>query len=401
MTGHIRRRGEQSWELKFDLGLDPLTGKRITKYRAFKGSKKEAKVELVKLINAAHHGDYVDPSKTTVSEFIERWLRDWVAINVGAKTSERYGELTSAHVKPYIGAALIQKLQPVHLAELYAKLLREGNRQRGLDKITGLSPRTVGHVHRAIHKALKVAVEWGVVNRNVADVARPPRMDAAELEILSVDDARNLIATLEGHPLYFIAVLGLATGMRRGELLALRWRDVDLDASKLRVEQSLEQTKLKGLRFKAPKTKHGRRSISLAPAVVAKLRTHRTKQQEERLRLGLGKAPEDALVFPKWDGTPRVPTTTSTEWTRTLEQLKLPAVSLHALRHTHASQLIASGMDVLTISRRLGHGSPTITLGVYGHLFGSSDDKAADVIERAFGTVLANENTAENAKGTN
>jgi integrase len=102
-------------------------------------------------------------------------------------------------------------------------------------------------------------------------------------------------------------------------------------------------------------------------------------------------------VFPKWDGTPRVPTTTSTEWTRTLAQLKLPPVSLHALRHTHASQLIASGMDVLSISRRLGHGSPTITLGVYGHLFGSADDRAADVIERAFGRVLASKNATENS----
>ncbi|HEX5517116.1 MAG TPA: tyrosine-type recombinase/integrase [Pseudolabrys sp.] len=134
---------------------------------------------------------------------------------------------------------------------------------------------------------------------------------------------------------------------------------------------------------------------------MAELRLHRKQQQEYRLRLGLGKAPDDALVFPKWDGTPRVPTTTSTEWTRTLAQLDLPPISLHALRHTHASQLIAEGMDVLTISRRLGHGSPTITLSVYGHLFGNTDDRAADVIERAFGKVLAQENTPENSRGTN
>jgi integrase len=335
------------------------TGKRIIKYRTFKRTKKEAKAELVRLINSAHQGDYVDPSKTTVSEFAGRWLRNWAAINVGAKTLERYEELISAHVRPYIGAVPIQKLQPVHLAELYAKLLREGNRQRGLSKVTGLSPRTVGHVHRALHKALKVAVEWGVVQRNAAAVARPPKVEGAELEILAEEQAQTLLQKLKGQPLYPIVVLGLATGMRRGELLALRWCDVDLDGRKLRVEHSLEQTKVGGLRPKPPKTRHGRRTISLAPSVVAELRTHWKQQQEQRLRLGLGKAPEDALVFPKWDGTPRVPTTTSTEWTRILAQLKLPTVSLHALRHTHASQLIASGMDVLTISRRLGHGSPT------------------------------------------
>jgi integrase len=399
MSGHIRRRGERSWELKFELGTDPLTGKRITKYRAFKGTKNEAKAELVRLINSAHQGDYVDPSKVTLGQFLDRWLRDWAAINVGAKTLERYLELISAHVRPRIGALPIQKLQPVHLAELYAKLLREGSKQRGRDGTVGLAPRTVGHVHRAIHKALKVGVEWGVVQRNAAEVARPPKVDATELEILSAEQARTLLEKLKGQPLYPLVVLGLATGMRRGELLALRWCDVDLDGGKLRVEQSLEQTKVGGLRFKAPKTKHGRRSISLAASVVAELRTHWKQQQEQRLRLGLGKAPRDALVFPKWDGTPRVPTTTSTEWMRTLAQFKLPPVSLHTLRHTHVSQLIASGMDVLTISRRLGHGSPTITLGVYGHLFGSADDRAADVIERAFGKVLAN--ATENTAGTN
>jgi len=401
MTGHIRRRSENSWELKFDLGRNPVTGKRVTKYRAFKGTKKEASAELVRLMNSAHQGDYIDPTKVTVSEFFDRWLRDWAAINVGAKTLERYKELTSAHVQPHIGATPIQKLQPVHLAELYAKLLREGNRQRGMPAKLGLAPRTVGHVHRLIHKALKVAVEWGVIQRNAAAVARPPKLDATEVEILSVEQARTLLEKLKGKSLYPIVVLGLATGMRRGELLALRWKDVDLDGGKLRVEQSIEQTKIGGLRFKAPKTKHGRRSISLAASVVAELRLHRTQQQEHRLRLGLGKAPDDALVFPKWDGTPRVPTTTSTEWTRTLAQLDLPPISLHALRHTHASQLIAEGMDVLAISRRLGHGSPTITLGVYGHLFGNTDDRAADVIERAFGKVLAQENTPENSRSTN
>ena len=401
MKGHIRKRGGNSFELKYECGIDPRTGKRVTKYASFKGGKREAQAKLTELLSEVARGVLVDPSKETLAAFMDRWLRDWAAINVGAKTLERYKELTSGHIQPHIGAMPIQKLQPVHLAELYAKLLREGNRQRGKPAITGLSPRTVGHVHRALHKALKVAVEWGVIQRNAAEVARPPKVHATELEILSVEQARTLIEQLKGRPLYPIVVLGLATGMRRGELLALRWCDVDLDGRKLRVEQSLEQTKVGGLRFKAPKTKHGRRSISLAPSVVAELRTHWKQQQEERLGLGLGKAPGDALVFPKWDGTPRIPTTTSTDWTRTLAQLELPPISLHALRHTHASQLVASGMDVLTISRRLGHSSPTITLGIYAHLFSNTDDRAADVIERAFGKVLTNENGAENSTGTN
>ncbi|HWS10855.1 MAG TPA: site-specific integrase [Xanthobacteraceae bacterium] len=183
-----------------------------------------------------------------------------------------------------------------------------------------------------------------------------------------------------------IALMGLTTGMRRGELLALRWRDVDLDGASLRVEQSLEQTK-SGLRFKEPKTKHGRRTIGLAASVVAELRSHRKLQQEQRLRLGMGKIPEDGLVLSKWDGSPRSPNSTTKEWTRAVKELNLPKISLHALRHTHASQLIASGMDVLTISRRLGHGSPMITLGVYGHRFKNTDDRAVQAMEAAYGRV--------------
>jgi integrase len=166
--------------------------------------------------------------------------------------------------------------------------------------------------------------------------------------------------------------------------LALRWSDVDLDGGKLRVEQSLEQTKA-GLKFKAPKTKYGRRSITLPASLVAELRAHWTAQQQQRLALGQGKAPDDALVFATWDGNARSPALTK-EWSVQMAAAGLK-VTLHALRHTHVSSLIAAGVDILTISRRLGHASPTITLGVYGHLFSNTDDKAAQVMEAMFARV--------------
>jgi integrase len=173
----------------------------------------------------------------------------------------------------------------------------------------------------------------------------------------------------------------LGSGLRRSELLGLRWKDVDLAAGALRVEQALEQTKRGGLLFRQPKTVYGRRSVSLAPSTVATLREHRRAQQEQRLALGLGRAPEDALVFAAWDGSPRSPNAVTKEWQLALRQIGLKA-TLHSLRHSHASTLIASGLDVLTISRRLGHGSPAITLSVYGHLF-RTDDRAAAIIEAA------------------
>jgi integrase len=172
--------------------------------------------------------------------------------------------------------------------------------------------------------------------------------------------------------------------MRRGELLGLRWSDVDLDRAVLRVERSMEETIKGGLRFKEPKTRHGRRSITLPATAIAVLREHRKAQQERRLQLGQGKAPADALVFTTWDGEPQSPNGLSKEWSRMLKQATLRPVTLHSLRHTHASHLIAAGHDVLAVSRRLGHGSPTITLGVYGHLFPNADDKAAGSVEAMF-----------------
>jgi integrase len=377
MTGHVRRRGRQSFELKFDAGADPITGRRLTRYRSFKGTRREAELELARLVAAAADGTSVDPSKVTVSEFLDRWERDWAAGNVERKTLERYVEILKLHVRPHIGARPIQKIRPVTLAELYAKLLRSG---RGADR--GLAPRTVGHVHRVLHRAFGHAAQWGVLTQNVVSLVDPPMVRSTEIRILTADQIGEVLQKLRGRSIYMIAALALATGMRRGELLALRWKDVDLDAAKLRVEQSLEQTKA-GVRFKAPKTKHGRRTITLPASTVAELRARRAAQQEQRLKLGQGRAPADSLVFATWDGCTRTANGLTKEWQNAVAKLKLPKVTLHALRHTHASLLIASGLDVLTISRRLGHSNATVTLNVYGHLFSNTGAWAADIIEAA------------------
>jgi integrase len=224
-------------------------------------------------MDTIRRGEHVDPSKATVSEFFDRWERDWATLRVTPKTFERYQELLRIHVRPNIGKLPIQKLQPAHLAELYAKLLREGRPARDGKEASGLAPRTVGHVARAVHKALVVAVEWGVVQRNVADAVKPPKITNTEIEIIDETQARLMLQQLRGRSLYMIALLGLTTGMRRGELLALRWSDVDLKGATLRVTQSLEQTK-PGRRFKEPKTKHGRRIIALSSSTVAELRLH-------------------------------------------------------------------------------------------------------------------------------
>jgi integrase len=190
---------------------------------------------------------------------------------------------------------------------------------------------------------------------------------------------------LAGHQLFAIAAVDLATGLRRGELSALRWSNVDLDAATLRVERSLEETKA-GLRFKPPKPAHGRRTISLPANAVTALREHKVKQLELRMQLGLGKPADDALVFCQPDGSPIVPSWLSYTWRNTCISLKLPRVSFHSLRHAHASALIAAGVDVVKISRRLGHSSPVVTLRIYAHLFSTDDSAAAAAIEAAMRT---------------
>jgi integrase len=367
MRGNLTRRGRNSWRFKFDIERDPATGKRHTRYHTIRGTKAQAQAEAAKLIASAAAGDYVDGSKVTVAQFAERWLRDWADGNTSNKTYSRYAELLRK-LTARVGNLPIQKLEAGHLQAVYAELKREG-----------LADRTRLHVHRVTHRMLGHALKWRVVVRNVASAVDAPKVKAKEIETLTTAEVKAVLQTLKGRTIYPIAALALATGMRRSELLALRWQDVDLDRADLRVEQSLEQTKRGGLVFKAPKTRHGRRTITLPASTVAELRAHWKVQQEQRLALGQGKAPDDALVFPTWDGKPRSPNALTKEWSVAMKAAGIDA-TFHSLRHTHASTLIASGLDVLTISRRLGHGSPTITLSVYGHKF-KTDDRAAQIME--------------------
>ena len=380
MTGHIRRRGERSWELKFDIGADPLTGRRRIRYQSFKGTKREAEIELGRIVAQNAAGEGVDPSKETVAEFLQRWDRDWASMNVSPKTLERYRQIIKLNVVPHIGAVRIQKLRPMHLNELYAKLLRTGGHDGA-----PLSARSVGHVHRLLHRALGHAATWGVVAANVAAPVGPPPVPESEITILTDDQIGATLRHLEGRTLRPIVSFLLGTGARRGEALALRWKDIDFEKGVVSIERSLEQTKA-GLRIKAPKTKNGRRKVSISPWLIAELRAHRARQQERRLSLGQGRAPDDSLVFARWDGSTRAPHWLTQKFALAMTTLKIDC-TLHGLRHTHVSQLIAAGLDVLTISRRIGHASAAITLGVYGHMFGNTDARAAEIMEATFSKV--------------
>jgi integrase len=384
MRGHVRRRG-QSWAIVLD-HRDPVTGKRKRRWHSFTGTKRAAQVECARLISELQSGGHVAPDRLTVAAFIDRFVTDWVSVHVSARTGECYTCLLN-HVQRHLGDRQLQKLRPADLATLYATLSR-----------SGLAARTISHVHAVLYQALKQGKTWGLIRDNVAEAVKPPPVPDQELLILQPDRARELLDALRGKSLYLLASLALATGMRRSEMLALRWRDVDLDAGRLRVEVSLEQTRAHGIRFKAPKTRNGRRTISLPAHIIADLRAHWRTQQEQRLAIGMGKAPPDSQVLATFDGKPQSPAAITKAWTRAVAAIGMPGIVLHSLRHSHASMLIASGMDVLTISRRLGHGSPTITLGVYGHLIHGADDRAAQIMDTAFGGTNGSNWVAESGK---
>jgi integrase len=382
MAGSIIRRGPSSWRLKFEAAeRDPVTGKRQTRYVTVRGTKRDAQRELTALLAAVDNGTAVDPSRLSVGEYLREWLES--ASDLSAKTLERYRQLAEQQINPHLGATVLQKLRPAQVHEWHAILLKSGG-------VTGepLSARTVGHAHRVLHRALERAMRLELVVRNVATVIRPPVVDATEVAILRADQIADVLAALAGHWLYPIASLALATGMRRGELCALSWGSVDLDTASLRVERSLEETAA-GLRFKSPKTRAGRRTISLPASAVEMLRAHRKRQMEHRLAIGLGRLDGDDLVFARADASPHPPDNLSRDWRRTVVTLNLPRVSFHALRHSHVSALIAAGLDVVTISRRIGHANPAVTLATYAHVFAEADKdaSAALAIEAAMGAT--------------
>ena len=382
MRGHIRRRGEGTWELKFDAGRDDKTGKRLTRFHSFRGTKREAQVKLAELISSISAGSYVEPTKVTVAEFVRSRVDQWEAAgNISARTAQRYRQLIENQIAPHIGTKLVQKLRPLDIEEWHT-ILRNSGKVRGKG---GVAARTIGHAHRVLHKALNDAVQNEMVNRNVAKVKAAPKV--ADTEIVIVQDVPGLVAKLRGSLVYTPAMVALFTGMRIAEVLALRWSRVDLDRKVVQVREALEQTKAHGIRFKPPKSKAGRRDITLPDILAETLSKHRRGQLEFRMQLGTGRLPDDALLFADVNGEPLEPWSVSDAWGNFADAVGMPGITFHSLRHTHASQLIAKGVDVVTVSKRLSHAKPEITLRIYAHLFEKDDGTAAAAINAAMADV--------------
>lgn len=380
MRGHIRKRGANSWELKFDAGRDDA-GRRNLRYVSVKGTRQQAQAKLAELLAGIDSGTFVEPSKVTVAAFVRARIDQWEAADdISARTAQRYRQLAEHQITPHIGDVLLQKLRPLDIEDWHTTL-RHSGRVRGSGPLSVL---TIRHAHRVLGKALRDATRNEMVARNVCASYRAPSRGATE-EVTIVRDVPLLVRHLSGWRYRAVALVALFTGMRLGEVLALRWSHIALDRKVVKVREALEQTKAHGLRFKRPKTKAGRRDISLPVFLVRVLHEYRMAMLEQAMQLGRGKLADDALLFAGLDGGPISPNAVSAAWAHFANNIGQPDVTFHALRHTHASQLIAAHMDITTISKRLGHAKPDITLRTYAHLFHPDDSKAAAAIDAALG----------------
>ncbi len=377
-TGTISLRSDGRYQIRYDLGLDQLTGKRKRISLTIKGTRKDAERELRRVLKSIDDNQYVEPTRITLSQFLTQWLES-MRSQVSLKTHERYDQVINSFLIPAFGVIPLAKLTPIDIQNAYNKWEVAGRRD---NKEGGLSPRTRLHIHRVFKSALKQVAQLQLIGRNPAEAIKAPRVKRTTITTLTVEQSAVLLAALQGKAVYLPVMLALATGMRRGEILALRWKNVDLKNKTVRIVESLEQTK-QGVRFKAPKTERTR-AVILPDYAIEELslwQQHQCKQLEE---LGEG-ITQDTLVCTGQDGKPQWPTTVTHQFGKAIRKLpSLPRIRFHDLRHSHATQLLAAGIHPKIAQERLGHSSITTTLDLYSHVTDTMQDDAASKLDGAF-----------------
>jgi integrase len=390
MRGHIRnyqlKTGGRLWAAVVYQGKRVAkNGKLLDSYRWIRGfqTQKAAQAELNKILRSIDDGTYVELSKQTVSEYLERWLNT-VKPNLAAKTFERYKQLVDVNINPKLGPLKLIKLQPFQLAEFYTWSSTAGNRRTG----KGLSTRTVLHVHRLLRKALQQAVVWQLRPTNPADAVEAPRPAEKEMQPIDEEQAASLIESAKNTEMYIPILMGLCTGMRRGELLAVRWSDLDFENARLTVNQSLAQTREGGLFFKSPKNKSSRRTIALPDVLMSALIDHRADEHKIKSLFGAD-YPNFDLVLALPNGMPWAPDRFTDAYCAFARRVGAQEFRFHDLRHTHASELLRRGIPVKTVSKRLGHANATVTMNIYAHLMSGDDERAAKLVQKVLGKRLA------------
>jgi integrase len=362
-----RANGEGSiWRRKDGRYCASLLVKGKRRY-VYAKTREEVAAQLTKLLKTEQDGAGMPEGRETVATFFAMWL-DSIKYAIRLTTWTRYEQYVRLHLVPVLGSVRLTKLEPHHLQRLYKHRLDAGS-----------SPTTVHHLHAVVHRGLRQAVRWNLAARNVAELVDPPRVRRHEMSVLDAEQARRFLDAARGSRLEALFVLAVSTGMREGELLALRWRDVDLSSARLSVTATVQRVRGK-LRVGEPKTAKSRRRIALTAGAVEALQRHRAAQAEERLR-----AAEWAdldLVFPNRRGRHHeVSDLLKDEFRPVLERAGLPRMRFHDLRHTAATLMLARGVHAKVASEMLGHSTIGITLDLYSHVSEGMQSEAAQAID--------------------
>lgn len=363
MRGHITKRGKDSYSIVISTGeRDPETKKYKQHWETVRGTKKDAEKRLAELLNQIDKGLYIKPEKTTLAEYLERWLKDYVWPNLAPRTAEGYEHIIRRYIIPGLGKIQLAQLKPEHIQKYYANQLSIGG-----DKGIGLSPRTVRHHHMCLHSALKTAVKWELLIRNPLDAIDPPRCQKHEMHTLTEEAVHKVLEIANETPYFTLFYLALFTGLRRSELLALKWSAVDLIMCQLSVSRSLHVLSGGEIITRQTKTARSTRSVALSPSTVQVLKDHRDKQQAFKILAG-SHLNNDDFIFTNIDGKPLLPNTITHNWIKLIRKTGLNGIRLHDARHTHASLMLKQGVHPKIVQERLGHSSIQVTLDTYSHV---------------------------------
>lgn len=336
----------------------------------------ETEQEVIKKIRVALHeleqGSLSTGPQQTVKQFLEYWLEDVQKAKVRLITYECYRSLIDTHLLPTLGHIRLQKLTVQQVQALYVKKLKEG-----------LSIGTVRNIHAVLHTALGYAKRIKLVGYNVCDDAELPTYRQYKAQILSPEQAQMFLQKVREHHLEALVTLALATGMRKGEMLGLRWQDIDLEKGSLHIQRTLVYITYHGFKEGEPKTETSRRNIVLPQFVIEVLKRHRTTQLEARLKTGVTWIDRD-LVFPNAHGDFLLPTTLASQFARLLKDVGLPQMRFHDLRHSAATLLLSMGVSMKVVQELLGHSNFSITANVYTHVLPSMQQEAMDKMDAFF-----------------
>lgn len=367
--GSICKRSDGRWVAVLNLGY--VDGKRRRK--SFYGdTRKEVAGALAKALREQQQGIQPTNDRQTVEQYLTHWL-ETAKQTVRETSIESYERRLRRDVYPHLGRIVLSKLTPQDLADCYTKLL-----------ISGLSPSTVQRTHAILHRALKQATRWGLVPRNVADLVDAPRPARHELVPLGQGDLERFLDLARGDRFHALYVLAIMTGLREGELLGLKWADLDLEARELHVRRQVGRTK-SGVHFSEPKTAKGRRTVALPDIAIAALKEHRHSQLVARLEVGPDWQNTD-LIFPSQHGTPiEKQNLARRSFKPLLAKAGLPATTrFHDLRHAHATLLLSQGVHPKVVQERLGHSTISVTMDVYSHVMPQLQRDAADTLGKLF-----------------